>query len=169
VAHRDLKPENVLIAKTRSAGNIYKLCDFGSCSSKSIDTSTIAGRGEAEEDVERNTTIEFRAPEMCDLFRGHVLDTRVDVWALGVLLYRLAFYALPFEQESNLAILNGNFEIPPPGTARNPYSANVGKVITACLQQEPAYVSSPRKRIPANAAMTVRLFAIFLVCLLLTC
>ena len=33
----------------------------------------------------------YRAPEMVDLYSGKVVDTRVDVWALGCVLYTLAF------------------------------------------------------------------------------
>ena len=34
----------------------------------------------------RYTTLHYRAPEMCDVHSGHVIDTRVDVWALGCAL-----------------------------------------------------------------------------------
>ena len=38
-------------------------------------------------------TLMYRAPEMVDLHRGKRIDHRVDVWALGTLLYTLALQA----------------------------------------------------------------------------
>lgn len=37
----------------------------------------------------------------------------VDVWALGVLLYKLCYYTTPFEEHGPLAILNVHYKIPP--------------------------------------------------------
>lgn len=36
-----------------------------------------------------------------------------DVWALGVLLYKLCYYTTPFEEHGPLAILNVQYRIPP--------------------------------------------------------
>lgn len=36
-----------------------------------------------------------------------------DVWALGVLLYKLCYYTTPFEEHGPLAILNVHYKIPP--------------------------------------------------------
>jgi AP2-associated kinase len=44
---------------------------------------------------------------MCDLFARQRIDTGVDVWALGVLLYVLAFGKLPFQGDAKLSILYG--------------------------------------------------------------
>lgn len=32
-----------------------------------------------------------------DLFQGHVISEKVDIWALGVILFKLAFFHTPFE------------------------------------------------------------------------
>ena len=36
----------------------------------------------------------------------------VDIWALGVLLYKLCYYTTPFEDQGQLAILNARYSIP---------------------------------------------------------
>lgn len=32
-----------------------------------------------------------------DLFQGHIISEKVDIWALGVILFKLAFFQTPFE------------------------------------------------------------------------
>lgn len=53
-----------------------------------------------------------RAPEMIDPYSRQVIDEKSDVWALGVLLYKLCYYTTPFEDKGALAILNCTYNIP---------------------------------------------------------
>lgn len=128
IAHRDLKLENILI--TRS--NQFKLCDFGSCSTWS-GVVPKEKRGEIEEEIERFTTPTYRAPEQVDLYSGHSIDHRVDVWALGIILYALCYFQHPFEEAGNLGIINGNYRLPetPKRTAELVF------LIRRCLQVSP--------------------------------
>ena len=64
-----------------------------------------------EEEVLKYTTLSYRAPEMIDLYAGRPIGTKSDVWAMGVMLYKLCYFALPFG-ESALAIQNGSFSFP---------------------------------------------------------
>lgn len=65
----------------------------------------------ANEDIRRNTTPAYRSPEQVDLFQGHVISEKVDIWALGVILFKLACFQTPFEDSKGnvdaKAILNG--------------------------------------------------------------
>jgi serine/threonine protein kinase len=47
------------------------------------------------------------SPEMVDLYSNDPVDERVDVWALGCLLYTLCFFVHPFGTAGNLGILAG--------------------------------------------------------------
>lgn len=38
---------------------------------------------------------------------------RLDVWALGCLLYKLCYYTTPFEEHGPLAIVNAKYTFPP--------------------------------------------------------
>jgi len=76
VIHRDLKPENIFISHD---GKI-KIADFG-----------WAIRTQSPQDVIVGT-VHYMAPEM---MLG-VYDTKVDIWALGILLFELFDKKLPF-------------------------------------------------------------------------
>ncbi len=109
--HRDLKVENVLITSTGSS-KLYKLCDFGS-TAPARPAATNAQEGRLiEEDVQKNTTLQYRSPEMIDVYRKQPIDEKSDIWALGVLLYKLCYYTTPFEEQGQMAILNASFKYP---------------------------------------------------------
>lgn len=60
IAHRDLKIENVLLSS--EDGN-FKLCDFGSCSTKQYFDINHRNMEDIKEDIEKNSTAIYRAPE----------------------------------------------------------------------------------------------------------
>ena len=49
---------------------------------------------------------------MIDVYRKLPIDEKSDIWALGVLLYKLCYYTTPFEAQGQLAILNASFKFP---------------------------------------------------------
>ena len=71
IIHRDVKPENILVM---SSGQT-KLCDFGLATYKSSECSLHCG------------TRGFMAPEMT----GRPYDEKVDIWALGCVIYELIY------------------------------------------------------------------------------
>ena len=109
--HRDLKVENILISSSGSSRE-YKLCDFGSTAPpRPAATSAVEGRL-VEDDVQKHTTLQYRSPEMIDVYRKQPIDEKSDIWALGVLLYKLCYYTTPFEEQGQMAILNASFKFP---------------------------------------------------------
>jgi AP2-associated kinase len=107
--HRDLKVENIL----QSSATSYKLCDFGSTAAVARPPSSTQEIRMLEADLNRHTTLQYRAPEMVDAYLRRPIDEKSDVWALGVLLYKLCYYTTPFEEHGPLAILNVQYRIPP--------------------------------------------------------
>ncbi|KAJ5713688.1 uncharacterized protein N7483_010869 [Penicillium malachiteum] len=65
-----------------------------------------------EDDVQRHTTLQYRSPEMIDVYRKQPIDEKSDIWALGVFLYKLCYYTTPFEEVGQMAILNASFKYP---------------------------------------------------------
>ena len=106
INHVNEQIENVL-----RKGNAWKLCDFGSASSSAGIAKDDRSRQLMADDIERNTTLTYRAPEMCDLFRKQLVCEKVDIWALGCMLYKMAFYEDAFE-DGTLQILNNRWSIP---------------------------------------------------------
>uniref|UniRef100_A0A3Q1GCS8 non-specific serine/threonine protein kinase n=1 Tax=Acanthochromis polyacanthus TaxID=80966 RepID=A0A3Q1GCS8_9TELE len=106
VIHRDLKVENILL---NDQGN-YVLCDFGSSTHKVL-LPHKDGVTAVEDEIKKYTTLSYRAPEMINLYAGKAITTKADIWALGCLLYKLCFFALPFG-ESQVAICDGTFIVP---------------------------------------------------------
>ncbi|TMS38133.1 hypothetical protein L596_004926 [Steinernema carpocapsae] len=111
IIHRDLKVENVLIdERTGSEKPVYVLCDFGSATTKILSTDNFS-LSFIEEEIQKYTTLSYRAPEMIDLYSNIPIGVKSDIWAIGVMLYKLCYFTLPFG-ESALAIQNGSFSFP---------------------------------------------------------
>lgn len=99
VIHRDIKPSNILVA-SENARPVVKIIDFGIA--KAIDV-----RGEDETQMTRVGSLigtpGYMSPEQEGVLSTDV-DTRADVYSLGVLLYRLLVGALPFaDTQANAA------------------------------------------------------------------
>ncbi|KAI1335150.1 kinase-like domain-containing protein [Xylariaceae sp. FL0016] len=109
--HRDLKVENVLITMSGSRRK-FKLCDFGSAAPPKPAPQSIVECRLVDEDVQKHTTMQYRSPEMVDVYRKLPIDEKSDIWALGVLLYKLCYYTTPFEDQGQLAILNASYRFP---------------------------------------------------------
>lgn len=84
VIHRDLKPGNILVAEV-DGRPLPKIIDFG--------IATAARRslaaGESLQEFERAGTPDYMSPEQAGLEPGAEVDTRSDVYSLGVLLFEL--------------------------------------------------------------------------------
>ncbi|EZG12564.1 NAK protein kinase [Trichophyton rubrum CBS 202.88] len=130
--HRDLKVENILISGN-GPSRCYKLCDFGSAAPpRPAATSAAEGRL-IEDDVQRHTTLQYRSPEMIDVYRKQPIDEKSDIWALGVLLYKLCYYTTPFDEGGQMAILNAKFKYP----AYPPFSDRLKLLIATMLKEHP--------------------------------
>ncbi|APR75409.1 serine/threonine protein kinase [Minicystis rosea] len=91
VVHRDVSPQNILI----SVAGVTKVIDFGIAKAMdrtSEQTKTGMIKGKAQ----------YAAPEQV---RGENADRRVDVWAMGTILYHYLAGKLPFEGKNDLHTL----------------------------------------------------------------
>ena len=80
IIHRDIKPENIFVSRFGE----FKLGDFGIARELDRTMSELSKKG----------TFSYMAPEM---YRGEAYDARVDIYSLGIVLYKLRNHnRLPF-------------------------------------------------------------------------
>lgn len=88
VIHRDLKPENILV----TADGQPRILDFGVARVLDAEERTTAGRTRSGQLV---GTLAYMSPEQV-LGDPSAVDTRCDIYAVGVLMYQLLSGSLPF-------------------------------------------------------------------------
>jgi WD40 repeat protein/tRNA A-37 threonylcarbamoyl transferase component Bud32 len=95
IIHRDLKPSNILVTM-QGDRPVPKIIDFGiaKATTQSLtDVTVFTYQGQLL------GTPEYMSPEQVD-FATQDIDTRSDIYSLGVVLYELLAGVLPFESES---------------------------------------------------------------------
>jgi eukaryotic-like serine/threonine-protein kinase len=135
IVHRDFKPDNIFIAQLPDGSVKPMILDFGICKLDprsgalgESDVSTTAGRIVG--------TPCYMAPEQV---RGAVdVDARVDIWALGVMLYECATGAPPWDGDSMAQIIAAITSHPVPRIeATAPHlPADVARVINRMLVRD---------------------------------
>ncbi len=94
IIHRDLKPSNVLVSVIDGAAHA-KIIDFGVAKATS---QRLTERTLFTELGVLIGTPEYMSPEQAEM-TGQDIDTRTDVYSLGVILYELLVGSLPFESK----------------------------------------------------------------------
>jgi tetratricopeptide (TPR) repeat protein len=95
IIHRDLKPSNVMVA-VQGQKAVPKVIDFGVARAMS---QPLTERTFYTEQGQMVGTPEYMSPEQADPSRQDI-DTRTDVYSLGVLLYELLVGMLPFDTKT---------------------------------------------------------------------
>jgi serine/threonine protein kinase len=94
IVHRDIKPSNVLVS-VQGGKAVLKIIDFGVAKALSH---PLTERTLFTEQGQLIGTPEYMSPEQVNM--DHDIDTRTDVYSLGVLLYVLLAGVLPFDSET---------------------------------------------------------------------
>ncbi len=103
LVHRDVKPANVLLSGREGEEHAY-ITDFGVARNVATESGlTQTGRFVG--------TLDYVAPEQIS---GGPVDARVDVYALGCLLFKLLTGEVPFPREGEAARLYAHLHDPPP-------------------------------------------------------
>ena len=137
IVHRDIKPENIFLTKREGVDDFVKIVDFGIAKMSDIETDGAPGRKLTKTGMIFGTP-EYMSPEQA---AGKELDHRVDVYALGIILYECLAGRVPFEGDTFMGVLTQHlFAELPPIAEMNPQakvSRELELVIRKALAKDP--------------------------------
>lgn len=118
IIHRDLKPSNILVGRDDAGREVIKLVDFGLAATQSGDLDLTNAPGGLDEDDGEPTneriilgTPRYMAPE---IFRRKPVDPRVDLYALGVILFEILSGQPPYPGDDPKLVMNAHLHTPIP-------------------------------------------------------
>src|SRR5207249_4806805 len=104
--HRDLKPSNIVLHRLEDGSEVVKLIDFG--------IGKQLGEGSDNALTQQGFVVgtpEYLSPER---YSGRNIDTRSDIYSLGVLIYRMLAGRVPFTGNSPTEVLQKHVKQPAP-------------------------------------------------------
>ena len=109
VVHRDIKPANILVNKD----DVVKVVDFG--------LAAAASQGDGSRITKSGILVgtpTYMAPEQV---RGRAIDTRTDIYSLGIVIYEMFTGKPPYKEKDHMATLFKHVEgKAPPASEKNP-------------------------------------------------
>jgi serine/threonine protein kinase len=110
IIHRDLKPANLMVLNAGLPNETLKVMDFGFAGFTArphLQLAELTGRGP----IFALGTPEYVSPEMV---RGDPVDTRSDLYSVGVILFEMLTGRLPFNYPVMEDTLSAHVQLPPP-------------------------------------------------------
>ncbi len=137
IVHRDIKSENILV----DGNGDPKILDFGLA--KPAEPVLKTGDGESTNTISQELTqegkilgtISYMSPEQA---RGEKVDTRSDVFAYGILIYKMFTGVSPFEGKDRVSVLAKILEgrATPLREYNEAAPAELQRIIDKCLQKD---------------------------------
>ncbi len=135
IIHRDLKPENLYLVHCGKPNETVKVLDFG------IAKMTLLG-DEGRKLTKTGMvfgTPEYMSPEQA---AGRTVDARIDIYAMGIIMYEMFTGHVPFTGETFMAVLSQHMFSPVPTLqSKNPgisIPQGMEQVILKALAKDPA-------------------------------
>ena len=134
IVHRDLKPSNLFLTQRSDGAALIKVLDFGI-------SKVLHGEGDDPKAANMTSTRAmlgspaYMSPEQVRSAKS--VDTRTDIWSLGVIMYELLTCESPFEADSLSGLIAAIVsEAPVPVQSRRPdLPAPLAEVIMRCLSR----------------------------------
>jgi eukaryotic-like serine/threonine-protein kinase len=124
IIHRDIKPANMML----TPDGVIKLMDFGIARSNKDGSLTSTGTTLG--------SLNYMPPEQV---RGESADARSDIYSFGASLYEMLTGKLPFDTDSQYALMTAqlNSDPPPPITIRGDLPPALNQIILMCMAKDP--------------------------------
>ena len=87
IAVRDLSPNNVVLG----TDNKWKILNLGNGTTRFMPAVLHYHREELEDEIDRTTEPGYRAPELLNLYSNYPISEKIDIFALGCLMYFMLF------------------------------------------------------------------------------
>jgi dienelactone hydrolase/predicted Ser/Thr protein kinase len=136
IVHRDLKPGNIMVA-----GGSIKVLDFGIATywhpaDPQAETVSMGTPPAITAQGQTVGTPQYMSPEQAE---GKPVDTRSDVFAVGIVLYEMVCGQRPFRGDSALAMLAATLQATPepPRRLRHDLPKAMEQLILRCLEKTP--------------------------------
>jgi serine/threonine-protein kinase len=134
VVHRDLKSDNIMLLDTMT-GDYAKVLDFGIAKINEPEGSHDSGLTAPNLVI---GTPQYMSPEQCS--QDSEIDSRSDIYSLGVILYEMLVGHVPFTAESPTMVMMKHLQEPVPSVLdeRKDLPASVGRVIARAMAKLPS-------------------------------
>jgi eukaryotic-like serine/threonine-protein kinase len=130
VIHRDLKPDNIILVRPSGSHTTVKVLDFG--------LAKVAGSSRLTRPGVVFGTPYYMSPEQA---AGEEFDHRVDIYALGIVIFELITGRVPFEADTYMGVLSKHIHVAPPPLRdfKVPLEGLSGfeEIIARCLAKKP--------------------------------
>jgi serine/threonine protein kinase/Tol biopolymer transport system component len=137
ITHRDLKPANIMLGEGEQAGRV-KVLDFGLAKLSEVPAGGVTTLPTAPLTGEGRIlgTVAYMSPEQAE---GKAVDSRSDLFSLGVILYEMATGQRPFTGETSMSIISSILKDTPASvTELNPtLPRDLGRIIRRALVKDP--------------------------------
>lgn len=134
VVHRDLKSDNIMLVEASNGSDWAKVLDFGIAKIKEPVGVTDPGLTAPNLII---GTPHYMSPEQCS--QASEIDSRSDIYSLGIIIYEMLTGHVPFTGDSPTAIMMKHLQEPPPSVMeeRDDLPPQVGMVITSAMAKRP--------------------------------
>lgn len=130
--HRDLKPANIYLVP-KDSGYFVKLLDFG------VAKLVTAGGGQFSANTAVGDLVgtpDYMSPEQA---RAMTVDHRIDLYALGAVLYEIVTGERVFPRDGLENVLKAHIlDTPEPPSSKRPVPPSLEALILRCLEKDPA-------------------------------